>query len=90
MSDFALRIRLTPRGSKNEILGWDGDTLRVKVTAPPLEGAANKACVELVAQRLGVKHSQVTIVAGDKSRNKILRLTGVTIDEARQALTTSE
>jgi len=46
--------------------------------------------VQLVAQRLGVKRSQVTIVAGDKSRNKILRLTGVTIDEARQALTTSE
>jgi len=90
MADCILNIRLTPRGSKNEILGWDGDTLRVKVTAPPLEGAANKACVQLVAQRLGVKRSQVTIVAGDKSRNKILRLTGVTIDEARQALTTSE
>jgi len=90
MSDFALRIRLTPRGSKNEILGWDGDTLRVKVTAPPLEGAANKACVEFIAQRLGVRRSQVTIVAGEKSRDKVLRLAGVTSAQVKEAFTTPE
>ena len=84
MADSVLRIRLTPRGSKNEILGWDGDTLRVKVTAPPVEGAANKACVEFVAECLGVKGAQVTIAAGKKSRDKVLRLAGVTIERVRE------
>ena len=90
MADCALKVRLTPRGSKNEILGWDGDTLRVKVMAPPVEGAANKACVELIAQRLGIKRSLVTIISGEKSRNKTLRLDGVTTDQVRQALSEAD
>ncbi|MDO8683876.1 MAG: DUF167 domain-containing protein [Armatimonadota bacterium] len=86
MSDAILKIRLTPRGSKNEILGWEGDTLRVKVTAPPVEGAANKACVDFIAERLGIKRGQVSIVAGDKSREKTLRITGMSEDEVRSVL----
>ena len=86
MADCILRIRLTPRGSKNDVLGWEGDTLRVKVTAPPVEGAANKACVDLIAQRLGIKRSQVAIASGEKSRDKLLRLTGVTDERVRERL----
>ena len=86
MADCTLSVRLTPRGSKNEILGWDGDTLRIKVTAPPVEGAANKACVEFVAECLGVKRSQVAIASGEKSRDKLLRLTDVTNEQVRQRL----
>ena len=81
-----LKIRLTPRGSKSEILGWEGDTLRVKVTAPPVEGAANKACVELIASALGVKRGQVSIVSGEKSRGKVLRVEGMTEQDIRSAL----
>jgi uncharacterized protein len=83
MAETTLKIRLTPRGSKNEILGWEGDTLRVKVTSPPVEGAANKACVEFIAERLGVKRNQVSIVSGDKSREKILRISGLSQDDVR-------
>lgn len=86
MPDTIFKIRLTPRGSRNEILGWEGDTLRVKVTAPPVEGAANKACVEFLADRLGVKRAQVSIVAGDKSRDKTLKVNGLTADDVRRII----
>ena len=72
-----LKVRLTPRGSRDEVLGWDGDTLRIRVTAPSVEGAANKALTEFVAERLGVRRGQVSIVSGGKSREKVLRLADV-------------
>ncbi|MDO8589148.1 MAG: DUF167 domain-containing protein [Armatimonadota bacterium] len=86
MADTVLKIRLTPRGSKNEILGWEDDTLRIKVTAPPVEGAANKACVELIAGSLGIKRGQVSIVSGEKSREKVVRIEGMADGEIRNAL----
>ena len=86
MSDVLLKIRLTPRGSRNEILGWDGDTLRVKVTAPPVEGAANRALVEFIAAKLGVKRGQVSIASGEKSREKMIRVCGMNQDEVRAIL----
>jgi uncharacterized protein len=86
MPDTTLKIRLTPRGSRNEILGWEGDTLRVKITAPPVEGAANKACVEFLADRLRVKRAQVSIIAGDKSRDKTLKVNGLTANEVRSII----
>ena len=84
MPDTALKIRLTPRGSRNEILGWEGDTLRVKITAPPVEGAANKACVEFLAGRLGIKRAQVSIISGEKSRDKTLSIIGLSDDDIRR------
>jgi uncharacterized protein len=86
LPDATVKIRLTPRGSKNEVLGWEGDTLRLKVAAPPVEGAANKACIELIAEKLGVKRGQVSIVSGDKSRNKVIRISGMTDGDVRNAL----
>ena len=86
MADTTLKIRLTPRGSRNEILGWEGDTLRVKITAPPVEGAANKACVEFIADGLGIKRGQVSIISGDKSRDKVLKITGMSEEAVRKAV----
>jgi len=86
MADTLLKIRLTPRGSKNEVLGWEGDTLRVKVTAPPVEGAANKAVVELIAEKLGVRRGQVSIVAGEKSREKVISISDVSQDDIQNRL----
>ena len=85
MTDVSLHIRVTPRGSKNEILERHGDTIRIKITAPPVEGAANKACMEFVANQLGIKRSQVTIVAGEKSRDKILLISGITPEDVDRA-----
>jgi uncharacterized protein len=86
MAETTLKIRLTPRGSRNEILGWEGNTLRVKITAPPVEGAANKACIEFIADKLGLKRAQVSIVSGDKSRDKILKIVGLTDQDVRKAI----
>ena len=76
-------MRVTPRGSRNEIIGWRGNILSVKLTAPPVEGAANKSCVEYLAEALGVKRSQVRLISGEKSREKLLEIEGLTESDVR-------
>jgi uncharacterized protein (TIGR00251 family) len=66
-----------PRASLAEVEGVYGDRLRLRVTAPPLEGAANAACIALLAKALGVRRSQVQLHAGAKSRDKLLHITGL-------------
>lgn len=75
-----LKVRVTPRGSKEEVIGWREDLLAIKLTAPPVEGAANKACVDFLAKVLGVKRAQVRLVSGEKSREKTFEIDG--LDEA--------
>ena len=72
-----IKLHVTPRGSKNEITGWRGDVLCVKITAPPVDGAANEAVVRFMADLLGVRKSQVELVSGHKSREKTLRIAGL-------------
>ena len=83
MPDSLLKLHVTPRGSKNEILGWRDDVLCVKITAPPVEGAANAAVSKLIADALGVRKSQVELVAGEKSREKTIRVRGLSQEEVR-------
>ena len=71
-------VRVAPRASRNQIVGVEGGALKIKLTAPPVEGAANAALIEFVAERLGVRRSAVSIVSGDKARNKLVRVNGVT------------
>ena len=63
--------------SRNEIVGLYGDALKVRLTAPPVEGRANEALIALLPQRLGVRKSQVQIVAGTTSRRKMIRVVGL-------------
>ena len=63
-------IQVTPRAARAEIAGVQDDALKVKVTALPVEGAANEACIKLLARELGLKKSQLEIFAGGKSRRK--------------------
>ena len=70
-------VRLQPRSSKNEIGGVQNGALKVRVTAPPVDGAANDALVKLLAQNLDVARRDVTIVSGAASRSKIVEITGV-------------
>jgi len=79
-----LKVRVTPRASKNEIVGWRDGVLIVRTTAPPIEGAANKACIELVAKTLGVKRSQVSLVHGDKSRDKTFEIADLSDDDLKR------
>ena len=70
-----LRVRVQPRGSRNRVVGVHADALRVQVTAPPVEGAANAAVVELLAEWLHVPRRSVTIVAGMSARDKVVSIT---------------
>ena len=79
-------MRVQPRASREAILGWREDVLRVAVTAPPVEGGANQAVGRLLARVLGVAPSAVNIVRGDRSRDKVVRIAGVTDAEARARL----
>lgn len=83
MPDSLLKLHVTPRGSRNEITGWRGDVLCVKITAPPVEGAANAAVLKFVVDTLGVRKSQVELVSGEKSREKTLRVAGLSEAELR-------
>ena len=71
-------VRVAPRSSRNQLVGIEGGALKIKLTAPPVEGAANAALLEFVAAWLGVRRSAVSIVGGDKTRNKLVRVNGVT------------
>ena len=75
-----------PRAKKNAITGEVGDALKVALTAPPVDGKANEACIEFFAKVLKVSRSSVTIAAGLTSRNKVIRVAGLSADEVRQRL----
>jgi uncharacterized protein len=79
-------VRLRPRGSKNELIGMRGGVLQAKVTAPPVDGKANEALRKLVAKRLGVAPSRVSVVRGERSRDKVLRIEGVDEETLRGLL----
>lgn len=76
MNCWTLRVRVTPRASRDEIEGWDGEVLRVRVTAPPAKGEANDVCVNLLAKALGVARSRIVLVRGGHSREKVFQVEG--------------
>jgi hypothetical protein len=80
-----IAVRVTPRSSRDAIEGVDeAGELRVRVTAPPADGAANAAVVKLLAKTLGVPKGAVTLASGATSRHKRLRIDGVAVAELRQ------
>jgi uncharacterized protein len=70
-------VKLQPRGRADELLGFADDVLRARVSAPPVDGRANKALCRLIAERAGVAPSRVTVVRGAKSREKLVEVRGV-------------
>ena len=81
---FAVKIH--PRAKKNAITGEVGDALKLALTAPPVEGRANEACIEFLANLLKVPRSSVTIASGETSRRKVIRVVGLSATELRQRL----
>lgn len=81
---FAVKVH--PRARQNAITGEVGDALKVALTAPPVEGKANLACVEFFAEVLKVPRASVTIAAGQGSRQKVLRVAGLTAAEVAERL----
>jgi len=86
VESFLIRVRLTPRAGRNQIDGWDGDLLRVRVAAPPVEGRANDALLRLLAEALGVPRSQLQLVRGRTSREKVIAVEGVSQEDVRARL----
>lgn len=72
-----INVKLQPRASKNEIQGISENALRVRLTSPPVDGEANAACIAFLGQIFGIAKSKITIVSGQTSRNKVIKLAGV-------------
>lgn len=86
-----VRVRVQPRASRDEILGRRADdVLGVRVTAAPVDGQANAAVTGLVAKALGVPRSAVTVVRGERGREKLLRVAGLSAVEVRARLAAKE
>jgi uncharacterized protein (TIGR00251 family) len=83
---ITLKIHLLPRASRDEICGLHGDALKIKVTAPPVEGKANMALQRFIAKKLNLAASQIEIMAGQRSREKILRISGISRAAVEKAL----
>jgi len=81
-----LKIHLLPRASRDEICGLQGDALKVKVTAPPVSGKANKALQRFIAKKLNLSASQIEIMAGQHSREKTLKISGISRAAVEKAL----
>jgi len=80
------KITVQPRGSRNEIAGLQGDAMKIRLTAPPVEGAANKMCVEFLAKSLNVRKSVVEIIRGRTSRSKKVLVRSATRKEIESLL----
>ena len=75
---LTLDIQVVPRASRAAVGPWVGDRLRVAVTAPPVDGAANAAVIETLADAFGVRKAAVTILRGERGRRKTVRIAGAT------------
>lgn len=80
------RVRVIPRAKRTEIVGVLNGALKVKLAAPPVEGAANKALVQFLAETLGVSARQIHILSGHTSRQKLVQVDGVIADTVQEAL----
>ena len=81
-------VRVQSRASADEIVGAHGDALKVRISAPPVDNAANEALVRFIAATFGIPARSVTIVSGSSSRTKTVELQGITEDRVRQLLGT--
>ena len=75
-SGVRIRLRVQPRAARTEVVGAHGDAFRVRLTAPPVDGAANEALLRFLAEQLGVARSTVRLVAGETARTKVVSVEG--------------
>ena len=75
-----LDVKVNPRSSKNEISGFIEGVLKIKITAPPVEGAANRECIKFLAKTFNISPSSVSVIKGETSRQKRILIEGVSRD----------
>ena len=86
MAGCTLELKVIPNAPRDEIAGWLGAALKVKIHAPALDGRANDALLDFLAQQLNVPRREVSLVRGDKSRQKMVRIANLDTATVRQRL----
>jgi uncharacterized protein len=81
-----ITVYVQPRASKTEVAGMHGDALKIRLTAPPVDNAANEALIDFIAAKLGIPKSSVRVAAGATGRRKIVEIAGVTLAAVTAAL----
>lgn len=74
-------VKIQPRSSRQEIVGWVGSFLKIKLTSPPVENQANQELIKLLSKKLGISKSSITIITGQTSSIKKLKVSGLNKDE---------
>jgi uncharacterized protein len=82
----AIMVTVVPRASKDEVAGMQGDAIKVRLTAPPVDGAANEALIKFLSKCLGVRQSAIEIVAGHSSHQKLVSIVGLSPAEVTAKL----
>ena len=85
-SEVTFAVKVHPRAKKNAITGEFGDALKVSLTALPIDGRANEACIEFFAKLLKVPRTSVTITSGHTIRAKVIRVAGLSAGEVRNRI----
>lgn len=83
---ITLRIRVQPGASRDRIVGVVEGALRLRITSPPVEGAANRQCVKFLAKKLHIAKSKITLLKGEHAREKIFRMGGVSAADLKKLL----
>jgi uncharacterized protein (TIGR00251 family) len=85
-STVTLVIHVQPRASRTEVVGPHGDAIKIRLRAPPVDGAANAELIRFLSERLGVPRQSIRIVSGDTGRRKRVQVTGASPDAAARLL----
>ena len=86
MSEARIEVRVQPRASRDELVGFRDGVLQVRVCAAPVQGEANRALCRLIARRAGVAPSRVEVIRGGRGRSKLVRVAGLRLQELLDAL----
>ena len=89
-SAVRIRVRAQPRAARTEVSGAHGDELKIRIAAPPVDGAANAELVRFIAKQLGVAPSRVHVLRGDSGRSKVVEIDDANADDVRATLLGSE
>lgn len=85
-----LQVRVQPNASRDEVAGVLDGRLRIRLTSPPVEGAANKACIRFLSKRLGIAKTRISILRGEHTRNKVIGIGGMKGEGVRKKLLPAE
>ncbi len=81
-----INVKVKPRASRDNVEGWKEGVLVVRLTSPPVDGAANSSLIRLLAKKTGVARSRIRIVSGEKGRSKVLEFEGVDLEDLKERL----